>query len=159
MTNLQSYFLYQIPPERVMMDKKIILIALFTMVITHMIYDMGLPFVSKDFHALFANAWFLTLFGFIALILIKDSIEDVLLIKRKFEFIVSFYFIYRFCLHSISLLQSFQLEGSWERYKIVTSNYYADGIVWFIILVMLFINFRKEISMKIKKQCQKAKII
>ena len=140
-------------------DKKFILIALIIMVITHQIYDGILPFISKDFHALFANAWYLTLFGYIALRLIKDSIEEGLLIKKKIEFIMSLYFLYRFCLHSISFLQSFQIEGSWKRYKTVTSNYYADGLVWLIILIVLVINFRREIYCKIKKACQKVKII
>ena len=140
-------------------DKKFILIALIIMVNTHQIYDWVLPFVSKDFHALFANAWYLTWFGYTAIRLIDDSIKEGLLIKKKFEFIVSFYFTYRFCLHSISFLQSFQLEGSWKRYKVVTSNYYADGLVWFIILIILLITFRKEIFTKIKRLCQKAKII
>ena len=140
-----------------MVNKKIILIALIVMVNTHQIYDWVLPFVSKDFHALFANAWFLTLFGYIAVRLIDDSIEDGLLIKKKFEFIVSLYCIYRCNLHIISFLQSFEINGSWERYKTVTSNYYADGIVWFIIMIILIVTFKKEIYRKINRLCQKTK--
>ena len=140
-------------------DKKLILIALIIMVNIHSIYDWILPFVSKDFHALFANAWYLTLFGYIAVRLINDSIKEGLLIKKNFEFIMSLYFIYRCNLHTISFLQSFQTEGSWDRYKIVTSNYYADGLVWFILLITLIISFRKKIFAKIRKSCRKVKTI
>ena len=152
MTNRLSWQVSQIPQVPDIMVKKTEWIVLFTMVIVHIIYDWAIPFVNKDFHALFASSWNLTLFGYIAFRLIDDGLNEPNELKRDVKLTIGTYFIYRTVLNSISLLQSFDIEGSWERYKTVTSNYYADGIVWVAISIVLIFIARKEI---IKRKCQK----
>jgi hypothetical protein len=138
------------------MDKKAEWIVLFTMVIVHIIYDWAIPFVHKDFHALFASSWNFTLFGYIAFRLIDDALNNPIKVQRDVKWAIGSYFIYRTVLNGISFLQSFQLDGSWVRYKTITSNYYADGIIWIAILIVLIYIARKEI---IKRRCRKAKTI
>lgn len=133
------------------MNKKIEWIALIIMVIDHYAYDWAIPFVHSDYHALFASSWNLTLFGYIGIRLIDDSIENSLAVTRKAKRIIAGYFMYRCFLNSVSFLQSFEIEGSWERYKIVTSNYYADGIIWVVITIILIITFKKEIYRQLKR--------
>lgn len=122
------------------------------MVIAHIIYDWAIPFVHKDFHALFASSWNMTLFGYIAFRLIDDALNNPVKVQRDVKWAIGTYFIYRTVLNGISFLQSFQLDGSWHRYKTITSNYYADGIIWIAILIVLICIARKEI---IKRKCQK----
>lgn len=138
------------------MVKRVEWIVLFTMVIVHIIYDWAIPFVGKDFHALFASSWNLTLFGYIAFVLINDALSNPNKLQRDVKWTIGSYFIYRTILNAISFLQSFQIDGSWQRYKTITSNYYADGIIWIAILIVLIHIARKEI---IKRRCQKAKTI
>jgi hypothetical protein len=124
------------------------------MVIVHIVYDWAIPFVPKDFHALFASSWNATLFGYIAIRLIDDAINREGK-ESKAKWAIGAYFFYRGFINVISFLQSFELEGSWKRYKVTTSNYYADALIWSIIALILVKLYWKDIY----KLCRKRKTI
>ena len=123
----------------------------------HLIYNLALPFIHKDFHALFASAWMFTLFGYLAFRLIDDALNNRIKLQRDVKWTIGTYFIYRTVLNVISFLQSFEIDGSWKRYKTVTSNYYADAIIMLIILIVLTWILSKDYLNK--RRCQRTKTI
>ncbi len=135
-----------------MMTKKVDWILFFALAITHSCYDWVIPFVPEDFHALFASSFFMTLFGYVAFKIIDDALNNPNELQRNVKWTIGTYFIYRTILNAISFLQSFEIDGSWQRYKTITSNYYADGIIWIAIAIVLIHIARKEI---IKRKCRK----
>lgn len=140
------------------MTKKVEWIALFIMVIDHYLYDWAILYVPDKFDALFASSWNLTFYGYIGLRLIDDAINNPIKLERQIKWTIAVYFIWRTMVNTVAFMQSFQLEGSWGRYKIITSNTFGDGLIWIIITIILIKITHKHLWSLIKRICQRRKI-
>jgi hypothetical protein len=133
--------------------KKIEIYALYILVIAHILYDWAIPFISTDYHALFASIWNLTLFGYIGIRLANDSINGRHEKYIRIRWTITAYFIYRTFINVVAFINGINIEGSWDRYKAITSNYIADVLIWSIILLNLL-----YITISHTLKCRKAKI-
>lgn len=124
-------------------------IALFVLVIVHIIYDWTIPFIPDNVKPLFYSLWNISTYGYIAYRLVSDSINTPIEFNRKILSTLSVFFIYRSILNTTALIRSLRFdEEAYNAYKDITSNYTGDVLIWSIIAVFLI---------KITIQCRKRK--
>ena len=134
-------------------------IALFILVIVHIVYDWAIPFVHDNGKALFYSLWNLSTYGYICYRLIYDSFNSQLKLHRNILTTLSIFFGYRSILNTAALIRSIRFDdNSYNAYKDITSNYTGDVLIWSIILISLLIITRTHIYDIIKKKCRKTKI-